>query len=96
MERITNTERDEDDKYYYYESTLPGFSYFAIAEKAVKPTPTCTPTPTQTPVVTPTKEIIETVTPTPTVTQEEKKGIPGFDIVLAILAIMAVYLSRRF
>jgi len=96
-QELSTIKIDEDDEYYYYESTLPGFSYFAIAEKSVKGTVT---TVTSIPTTSTTIQIKETTTTIPTTTEIEKsvveksKRIPGFEIVIAIIATIVVCARR--
>ncbi len=84
----------EDENNYYYKSEIGSFSVFAIAVKAVAPAVTPTPTPTVTPVKTP----IETPTATaPPITPAQKPWwqIPGFEAVIAVVALAIVTLWRR-
>ncbi len=80
----------EDENNYYYRAETGSFSVFAIAVKAVI---TPTPTPTVTPVTTPT--VTPTVTPTPTPTPKPWWQIPGFEALLALIAIAAAGIALR-
>lgn len=62
----------------------------------ITPTPITTPTPEAPPILTPTPTSIVTPTPTPTPTPKPWWKIPGFEVFLALLGLMAVvYLLRR-
>jgi hypothetical protein len=65
------------------------------------PIPTLTPTPSSIPTVTPvplTPTPMSTPAPTETATEiptPEEKGIPGFEVIFAILGLAVAYLLRR-
>ncbi len=95
--KLNTTITGEDEQYVYYEVTTQGFSYFAIVAENVTPTITETTT-----VETPAKATtttIATTTPTATPTktvEQEGKGIPGFEVILAVSAMaLGLRLARR-
>jgi PGF-CTERM protein/PGF-pre-PGF domain-containing protein len=84
------------------EANTPGFSVFAVTVpkpgQQVTPTPTPTPAPTPTPTQTPTPAPDETPTTTETETPTSTPGgIPGFGVMVAVLAVLiaALVFHRR-
>jgi hypothetical protein len=90
---LETKELSKDETNSYFEGWTNAFSPFAIVAKlAAPPQPTLTPIPTETPMITETGTpmIAETQTPKPT------KKVPGFDIVLVLLAgFMVIVLRKR-
>jgi PGF-pre-PGF domain-containing protein len=83
----------EDDDYVYYEAHTTSFSPFAIVAKSTAPEAVAPGVPVTPPTVIPTEAPgvpEKTAVPTPT-----KKGIPGFELVFAGVALLAVYLLYR-
>jgi PGF-pre-PGF domain-containing protein len=79
-----------------YESISPGFSIFAITgEMKIEPLPTFMPV--VTPVPSPTPKVMP-LSPTPALTQTpapKPKPFPGFEVIVAFLALLIVYIWRH-
>lgn len=82
---------EKSSEFNYYSAETPGFSYFAaVVEEALPPNTTTVAT-TTTAVATTTTEAVTTTTEA-----QQGGGIPGFEVLLAIVGLIAsAYLLRR-
>jgi PGF-pre-PGF domain-containing protein len=86
---LETMEKNKDSTHTHFEAKTDGFSSFAIVAM-----PAPTPTPVQTVIVTPAMPAEGTST-YPTETPKPTPASPGFEFILAVLLLLAVYLKRR-